>query len=109
MDFAQGRNGSAYACGSTSTYIVRLTLNNCRAKELVKPPELHMTTSLLSAVVELFLLYIKTTTRPNSRWGSHTIRDNFYNLALAPSSFGDGITICLKIGIHKSWLGLPLR
>jgi len=43
----------------------------CRAKELVKPPKLPVTKSLLSAVAELFPLYIKTTTRPSSRWGSH--------------------------------------
>ena len=43
---------------------------SCRAKELVKPPEPPMTTSLPSAVAELFLLYIKTTTRPSCRWGS---------------------------------------
>ena len=49
----------------------KLPIDICRAKELVKPPEPHMTTSLLSAVAELFLLYIKTTTRPSSRWGSH--------------------------------------
>jgi len=45
--------------------------NICRAKELVKPPEPPMTKSLLSAVAELFPLYIKTTTRPSSRWGSY--------------------------------------
>jgi len=96
--------------------------SNCRAKELVKPLERHMTTSLLSAVARLFSFVYKNQNSPQLPLGlTHRTRDTFYNLALASSSFSDSITVILReladcracSFLHKllarSVAGLPLN